>query len=58
MCAWCDNPSTEWEPMDDIEASNNLCRDHVAEYHGLSVDGLERMEGAERADLANLGYFD
>jgi hypothetical protein len=57
-CPWCADESTDWEPLDSTEALARLCRPHVAEYEGVSLDGLDRMEADERADMANLGYFD
>lgn len=57
-CPWCQDDNSGYEPADDIEAHSRLCRTHEAEYNGLSVDGMERMESAIRADMADLGYFD
>ena len=55
-CLWCDDLDTE--PCDDREAERLLCRGHLAEYVGTSLAGLDRMESAERADMAELGMFD
>jgi hypothetical protein len=55
-CKWCDDK--DYEPLDDREAQWWLCRAHFAEWMGLSLDGLDHMEAAERADMADLGYFD
>ena len=57
-CAWCADENTEFEPSDSDDAMQTLCRGHYAEYEGLSLDGLDRMEAAERADMTDLGYFD
>ena len=46
-CVWCADPSSDEEPQD---PENDLCRSHQAEYEGLSLDGLDRMEAEERAD--------
>lgn len=43
-CPWCADDSAD-------EYSNALCRFHVAEYEGLSLDGLDRMEAEQAADL-------
>ena len=50
-CPWCQDADAE-------EFSPLLCRWHLAEYEGTSLDGLDRMEAAERADMEALGYFD
>lgn len=47
-CPWCDG--SDYEPGDDIEAARLLCRPHLAEYDGLSLDGLDRMEREQAAD--------
>lgn len=48
-CTWCKNPgSYEDEPAD---PERELCRWHLAEYEGLSVDGLDHMEREQAADL-------
>jgi hypothetical protein len=58
MCPWCkDGLTSSFEPTNDREY-RLLCRSHQAEYEGLSEDGLDRMEAAERADMTDLGYFD
>lgn len=46
-CLWCVNPSSDEEP---VNPETELCRSHWAEYEGLSLDGLDRMEAEERAD--------
>lgn len=56
-CLWCgDNP--DYEPGDDVEAAEKLCRGHLAEFTGVSIDGLDRAERAAHADMEALGYFD
>lgn len=55
-CGWC--AGSDFEPLDSDDAAGMLCRGHVAEYEGLSLDGLDRMEAAERADMTDLGFFD
>lgn len=42
-CEWCRGIES-----DDPAA---LCRGHLAEHEGLSVDGLDRMEREEAYDL-------
>ena len=54
-CVWCRHP--EFDDMTDAEYAN-ACRAHQAEYEGTSLDGLDRMEAGERADMEALGYFD
>lgn len=46
-CAWCKAPGTDYEPGD---PEGELCRSHLAEYEGLSLDGLDRMEAEQAAD--------
>lgn len=46
-CLWCADPDSDEEPMD---PEHQLCRSHWAEYEGLSLDGLDRMEAEECAD--------
>ncbi len=41
-CPWCDG--YDFEPHDPESA---LCRSHLAEYEGLSLGELERMERAQ-----------
>ena len=43
-CAWCADENSEFEPMDSDDADMNLCRGHVAEFEGLSLDGLDRAD--------------
>lgn len=57
-CPWCADPDSEFEPFDSDDADAVLCRYHVAEFEGLSLDGLDHMEDEIRADAASLGYFD
>jgi hypothetical protein len=49
-CPWCRAPEEEYEPFDNIEAESELCRGHLAEYLGTSLDGLDRMESEMRKD--------
>lgn len=46
-CVWCKTPGTDYEPGD---PEGELCRSHLAEYEGLSLDGLDRMEAEQVAD--------
>lgn len=55
-CAWC--AGTDYEPFDSDDADATLCRGHVAEFEGVSLEGLDRWEDAIRADMSELGYFD
>jgi hypothetical protein len=55
-CAWCSGWS--FEPFDYDDAEQALCRGHLAEFEGTSLDGLDRQDADIRADMANLGYFD
>lgn len=58
-CIWCrEGDASQYEPFDSGEAARNLCRGHQAEWEGTSVDGLDRMESGEHADMDALGYFD
>jgi hypothetical protein len=50
MCTWCNDPNSEFEPFDSDDADQTLCRAHVAEYEGLSLTGLDRMESEMEAD--------
>lgn len=43
-CPWCADPNSEFEPFDSDDADMILCRGHVAEYEGLSLDGLDRAD--------------
>jgi hypothetical protein len=47
-CLWCADPQTDAEPMD---PERELCRSHLAEYEGLSVAELDRMESEQYADM-------
>ena len=58
-CPWCkDGEASEHDPFDADDAHATLCRGHEAEWHGASLEGLDRMEEGIRADMAELGYFD
>lgn len=58
-CPWCkDGDASPFEPDDDDDAEQLLCRGHLAEYLGESLASLDRMEAAEHADMEALGYFD
>jgi hypothetical protein len=57
-CLWCNNPNADDTAVATSASYKQLCRYHLAEYEGLSLDGLDRMEAAEHADMADLGYFD
>lgn len=56
-CAWC-NGNDDFEPFDSDDADQTLCRIHVAEYEGVSLDGLDRMGAGIQADMTDLGYYD
>lgn len=43
-CPWCQDDDTD-------EYSPDLCRAHLAEYEGLSVDELDRRDDEERMEL-------
>jgi len=43
-CPWCIDRDTD-------EYSEKLCRAHLAEYEGLSVDELDRRDKEEAWDL-------
>lgn len=45
-CVWAD-PATDYDPVDPV---TELCRVHYAEYEGLSLDGLDRMDAEQAAD--------
>lgn len=49
-CPWCLDPESEFEPFDSDDADQILCRAHVAEYEGLSLDGLDRADSEMYAD--------
>ena len=58
-CPWCkDGLSSPYEPTDGIDAEKRLCRAHLAEYEGTSLDGLDREDAAMYADMTNLGIYD
>lgn len=50
-CPWCLDQTSEFEPFDSDDADATLCRAHVAEYEGLSLDGLDRMEAEQAKDF-------
>lgn len=56
VCLWCHG--SDAEPEDSDDAALLLCRGHIAEFEGCSLDGLDRWDAAIRADMADLGYFD
>jgi hypothetical protein len=47
-CLWCRNPGSDEEP---VNPDAQLCRGHLAEHEGLSLDGLDRMDAEQAADL-------
>ena len=49
-CAWCFG--SDFEPFDADDAEATLCRGHLAEYEGTSLDGLDAEDAARLADLA------
>lgn len=49
-CLWCGR-GIDYEPFDSDDADQKLCRGHVAEYEGLSLDGLDRMESEQVKDM-------
>jgi len=57
-CPWCADDNSEFEPFDSDDADATLCRGHVAEFEGMSLDGLDHMESEIRKDMNDLGYFD
>ncbi len=46
-CAWCQDPHGDYDPVD---PERELCIDHLAEYEGVSVDELDRMDREQAAD--------
>jgi hypothetical protein len=42
-CPWCKEDGPEFEPADSDDAEQTLCRGHLAEYEGTSLDGLNAM---------------
>lgn len=52
-CLWCTDPNAD--DVADSVSYKRLCRSHKAEYEGLSLDGLDRMESEELADMTDLG---
>lgn len=57
-CAWCRNPESDFDPMDLDDAEQTLCITHTAEWAGTSIDGLQREQEHDLANMADLGYFD
>lgn len=58
QCPWCADENSEFDLFDFDDAEMTLCRSHLAEWAGTTVDGLDRMYAAERADMDALGYYD
>lgn len=48
MCPWCKDENAS----DDVD-TRLLCRGHLAEYEGLSVYELDRMEREQAAEYAD-----
>lgn len=48
-CLWC--AGSEAEPLDADDAEMTLCRGHLAEYEGTSLDGLDWEDSARYADM-------
>ena len=44
----------DFEPFDCDDAEQTLCRGHLAEFEGTSLDGLDREDAAAYADYAEL----
>jgi len=55
-CAWCADEDSSFEPFDAIHAGEKLCRGHLAEYLGESLDSLVRAEKAALHDMEDLGF--
>lgn len=51
-CAWC--YGADYDPFDADDAEQSLCRGHLAEYGGTSLEGLDREDDAMYADYAEL----
>jgi hypothetical protein len=50
-CPWCkDGEMSEFDPQDDDDAVMWLCSGHIAEFMGMSIDGVKRMESELYAD--------
>ena len=47
-CIWCRTADSDVEPTD---PARELCRSHLAEYEGLSLAELDRMEREQAYDL-------
>jgi hypothetical protein len=56
-CAWCKGYE-DFEPFDSDDADQTLCESHVAEFEGVSLDGLQRMAQQDLVNMADLGCFD
>ena len=50
-CAWCFG--RDYEPFDCDDAEQTLCRGHLAEYEGTSLDGLDAEDAARLADYVD-----
>lgn len=50
-CPWCLHQNSNFEPFDSDDADASLCRTHVAEYEGLSLNGLDRADDEMARDL-------
>lgn len=48
QCVWCVNPNADENDLTNPE--QELCRDHMNEYDGVSESGYQSMLAAERAD--------
>lgn len=44
QCPWCADSEDNFEPFDSDDADATLCRGHVAEFEGLSLDGLDHAD--------------
>lgn len=44
-CLWCQEPDSE-----DVDDPRTLCRDHEAEWEGMSVDELDRRDREQLAE--------
>lgn len=47
-CVWCKNPNADETDLTDPE--QDLCRDHMNEYDGVSEQGHQAMLAGERYD--------
>jgi hypothetical protein len=55
-CLWCGHKN--YDPFDGYDAEQKLCRGHLAEYLGESLDSLDRAEMQAFADMRDSGYLD